>query len=122
MPRGDKTGPEGMGPITGRGMGFCAGYNTAGFANAGFGGNRIGHGFGFGGGRGGWSHRRWQGDAYGWQRTPAGGFHQGPAMPQAVAPVMTREQQLQQLNAQVTHYEQALNALRAHIKEIEATE
>lgn len=26
MPGGDKTGPMGMGPMTGRGMGCCAGY------------------------------------------------------------------------------------------------
>ncbi|NLG67487.1 MAG: DUF5320 domain-containing protein, partial [Actinobacteria bacterium] len=25
MPRGDGTGPEGMGPMTGRGAGYCAG-------------------------------------------------------------------------------------------------
>ena len=33
MPRGNKTGPEGFGPLTGRHMGFCAGYETAGFQN-----------------------------------------------------------------------------------------
>ena len=26
MPRGDRTGPAGMGPMTGRGAGYCAGY------------------------------------------------------------------------------------------------
>jgi len=26
MPRRDGTGPNGMGPLTGRRMGFCAGY------------------------------------------------------------------------------------------------
>ena len=30
MPRGDGTGPMGMGPMTGRAAGFCAGYNSAG--------------------------------------------------------------------------------------------
>lgn len=38
MPRGDGTGPLGFGPMTGRGMGFCAGYNVPGYIN----------GFGFG--------------------------------------------------------------------------
>lgn len=33
MPRGDRTGPDGMGPMTGRGMGFCAGFDTPGFMN-----------------------------------------------------------------------------------------
>ena len=35
MPRGDGTGPMGMGSMSGRGAGFCAGYNIAGFANRG---------------------------------------------------------------------------------------
>lgn len=60
MSKGDRTGPMGMGPMTGRAAGYCAGYETGGFAhpafNRGFGGglNRgrgIGTG-GFGGGRG----------------------------------------------------------------------
>jgi hypothetical protein len=40
MPRGDGTGPNGQGPMTGRGMGFCAGFNMPGFMNAGFGRGR----------------------------------------------------------------------------------
>ena len=35
MPRGDGTGPNSAGPMTGRGMGFCAGFNTPGFINQG---------------------------------------------------------------------------------------
>lgn len=46
MPRGDRTGPMGMGPMTGRRAGFCSGFEIPGFAGFwGFGG-------GFGGGRG----------------------------------------------------------------------
>ncbi|MBA7569646.1 hypothetical protein ES708_11387 [subsurface metagenome] len=33
MPGGDRTGPTGMGPMTGRGVGYCAGYQVPGFAN-----------------------------------------------------------------------------------------
>ncbi len=52
MPRGDGTGPLGQGPLTGRGMGFCAGFNMPGFMNPGFRGFRrfargFGRGFGF---------------------------------------------------------------------------
>lgn len=32
MPRGDKTGPDGRGPMTGRGLGYCAGYEHPGYA------------------------------------------------------------------------------------------
>ena len=46
MPRGDSTGPNGMGSMTGRGMGFCAGFNAPGFMNPGFGrGRGFGRGF-----------------------------------------------------------------------------
>jgi len=52
MPRGDKTGPNGQGMMTGRKMGYCAGYNVPGFMNGtGFGGG-FGGGFGRGMGRG----------------------------------------------------------------------
>ena len=33
MPRGDKTGPNGMGAKTGRSLGYCVGNNRAGFEN-----------------------------------------------------------------------------------------
>ena len=52
MPGGDGTGPNGMGPRTGRGMGFCNGYNSEGYANPSFQrrgfGRRMGRGRGFG--------------------------------------------------------------------------
>ena len=37
MPRGDGTGPNGLGAMTGRAAGYCAGYGVPGFANGGFG-------------------------------------------------------------------------------------
>jgi len=56
MPRGDATGPMGMGPMTGRGAGYCAGNNMPGYlSNAG--GRGFGMGFGRGGGFGGRSGR-----------------------------------------------------------------
>lgn len=51
MPRGDGTGPSGMGPITGRGAGYCSGNETPGFVNS-FLGRAFGGAFGRGGGRG----------------------------------------------------------------------
>jgi hypothetical protein len=46
MPRGDRTGPTGLGPLTGRGAGFCAGFKVPGYANL-----IVGCGLGFGRGR-----------------------------------------------------------------------
>jgi hypothetical protein len=50
MPGLNGTGPQGQGPLTGRGMGYCQGAAGAG-AGAGF-GRGMGRGMGFGRGRG----------------------------------------------------------------------
>jgi hypothetical protein len=54
MPRGDGTGPMGMGPMTGRAAGYCAGFGMPGSANAprGRGYYVISYGWGLGLGRG----------------------------------------------------------------------
>ena len=53
MPKGDKTGPSGAGPMTGRGAGYCAGYLVPGYVNpVGGYGRRFGRGRGRGWGRG----------------------------------------------------------------------
>ncbi len=44
MPRGDSSGPNRMGPRTGRGLGYCNGYDMPGFANSRRG---FGRGMGF---------------------------------------------------------------------------
>lgn len=49
MPWGDGTGPKGFGSMTGRGAGFCAGYNRPDYMNN---GPRRGAGRGLGRGRG----------------------------------------------------------------------
>ena len=59
MPGGDRTGPAGYGPMTGRGFGYCAGSPTPGFTRG------WGRGFGWGRGRGrGWGRGwgAWGGD------------------------------------------------------------
>ena len=33
MPRGDGTGPDGKGPRTGRGLGYCSGSGAPGYVN-----------------------------------------------------------------------------------------
>jgi len=54
MPRGDGTGPMGCGRMTGRGMGYCAGFDNPGYMNAGRPGGRMrARGFGFPRGLGG---------------------------------------------------------------------
>ncbi len=48
MPRGDGTGPEGLGPMTGRGLDYCTGHATPGFSKAGGRGLARGRGRGIG--------------------------------------------------------------------------
>lgn len=76
MPRGNGTGPRGMGSGTGRGAGYCSGAGAPGFASApGRGGYRQGfgpHAFGGAPGRGfGWGSFNGAG--------PAGPMNMGPA-------------------------------------------
>lgn len=89
MPRGDRTGPMGAGPMTGRGAGFCAGNAAPGYAN--FGGGRGG-GMGFGrcggGGRG-----FGRGFGRGWGGPVAGAV--APTAPQELAVLKQQAQQLQ---------------------------
>lgn len=61
MPFGDRTGPWGLGPMTGRGMGYCAGFPVPGFMNPGYGfGRGFGSGRGFGRGLGLGRGRGWR--------------------------------------------------------------
>ncbi|MBU0894435.1 MAG: DUF5320 domain-containing protein [Nanoarchaeota archaeon] len=90
MPQGDRTGPSGQGSMTGRGMGFCAGFNAPGFMNSGF-------GRGFGKGRG-----------FGWRARPI------QSMPiQEVQPAVITEKQEKQF------LEQELNFLKEEMEKIE---
>ena len=57
MPGGDRTGPLGRGPMTGRALGYCSGNNNPGFANPGY-GPAYGRGRGRGLGRGYWGRGR----------------------------------------------------------------
>jgi hypothetical protein len=77
MPRGDGTGPMGLGPMTGRAAGYCASFNTPGFANF-----ACGY-YGRGRGRGRGLRRMYPANGI-----PAWGDYAGyPVYPGAVAPV-----------------------------------
>ena len=67
MPAGDGTGPVGQGPMTGRGLGYCAGFPMPGYAWGG-----PGRGFGGRGGGRGWRHGFRATGMTGWQRAGFG--------------------------------------------------
>jgi len=113
MPFGDGTGPMGMGPMTGRAAGYCAGYGVPGYMNPGFG---SGYGRGFGRGRGGgrgWRNRNW---AMGY---PGQGYGAGPVAygPAPVAP--STEQELAGLKQQSEYIQGTLEEINERIKELE---
>jgi len=78
MPGYDRTGPRGMGPMTGGGRGFCvrgAGAEDYGIGRGGFGrGAGRGGARGAGRGAGGWGYRNqfYATGLYGWQRGRGG--------------------------------------------------
>lgn len=90
MPQGDGTGPAGQGSMTGRGRGYCAGFNMPGYMN---------EGFGRGSGRG-------MGRGFGWRARAM------PIIPVQQPTVMTEKQEKQVL-------EQELTALKEEMKEVE---
>ncbi len=106
MPRGDRTGPQGLGPMTGRAAGYCAGFGGPGFAN-------FAGGFGCGRGRG-------MGRGLGLGRGFRGGYP--AAMPVAGAKGMTpeeaRERQVAALRAQSEQLAAQLDGVRKRLAEL----
>ena len=125
MPGGDGTGPGGMGPMTGRAAGYCAGYAVPGYANPVGGRGFWGFGRGGGGGRG-WRNQFYATGLPGWQRAAMGYPAFGGAMPPAApypapfATAMSGEQQLDGLKGQAEYLEDALDGIRKRIEELEA--
>ena len=107
MPRGDGSGPAGMGPMTGSAAGFCAGYGVPGYMNA-YGG-RMGGGFGRGRGRG-WG-APYPAAGWGTWSPPYGGV--------PYAQPYSAEQERETLQNQVKFFEDQLSALRQRIEEME---
>jgi hypothetical protein len=116
MPRGDRTGPMGTGPKTGRGAGLCGGNGAAGFMNrsAGLGG--------FGrcrGGRGGGYGRRNMFHATGltgWQRAAMGTMPIEAGRDAGI----TKKQEVEALKQQADGAAQMLENIRKRISELES--
>jgi len=118
MPGGDRTGPAGMGPMTGRAAGYCAGYGMPGYMNP-----IPGRGGGWGWGRGGgWGWRNWHNATgmTGWQRAAAGMPAWGGVPYGAPAPSPEAERQF--LTQQVEALQQQLDAARKRLDDLAAQE
>ena len=133
MPRGDRTGPMGAGPMTGRAAGYCAGYDMPAGAGPAYAGPAYagpayanpmpGRGFGMrlGGGWGrGWRWRHWYyaTGLPGWARVdrePDWGY--GP-----YGEPVTREQEVESLKAQAGWLKKQLDAIHRCLGELEKEE
>lgn len=103
MPRGNRTGPLGFGPRTGRAAGYCSGFRMPGYMNP-----YIGGGFGRGFGRGfawggGWGRGVWSYDP------PVGG-------------AVSSEVEQENLERQAEFLEEELNSIRTRLAELEKSE
>ena len=119
MPAGNRTGPSGFGPKTGRAVGFCAGYSTPGYANP-IRGQFFGHFRGRGGGRG-WRNQYY---ATGMPRWASGQYHPdmngyGYTRPTPV-PEMNKEAEMKLLKEQAEFMQNEMSAIQDRIKELEA--
>ncbi|MCK4655422.1 MAG: DUF5320 domain-containing protein [candidate division Zixibacteria bacterium] len=132
MPGGDRTGPSGAGPMTGRGVGICAGYDVPGYMNPAFGrgvgrgwGRGFGRGSGMGGGRG-WRHQYYATGLPGWVR---GGGYAYPSyypggrefVPPGVGaiPEEARNEELAHLKEQARYFKDALNDIETRVDELQ---
>lgn len=113
MPRGDRTGPEGMGPRTGRAAGVCAGFGTPGFMNSDRGFNR---GFGRGNGRnfsyGGFGRGRGYGRGFG------RGFEGYPAASMPNQPPWSEETEQEHINQEISNLKDYLKGLENRLEEL----
>ena len=109
MPGGNGTGPTGMGPMTGRGAGFCAGYAVPGYANPVGGRGYRGRGRGRGMGRG-----RGFGRGFGW----AGVADPYPENA-SLGPMLTAAQELEGLKQQAEFMQNSLSQVSERIEQLE---
>lgn len=122
MPRGDRTGPRGMGPMTGRRAGYCADYDVPGYANPapgrgygrGWGMRDRPWGYGWGGGGYGWRHRFYATGQPRWAR-PA--YAAAPVWD--VPPAPTKEQELKWLKQEAEWLKDQLDATSQRISDLD---
>ena len=138
MPGGDGTGPGGMGPMTGRAAGYCAGYPVPGYMNPISGRGYFGRGrgmgfFGRGGGRG---FRNWNyatglpGSAGYGMGLPAGGGQAAyssygqpygyPYTGYPYGPQISPQQEADMLKDQAKAMQEEMKSINERIKELES--
>jgi len=108
MPGGDGTGPMGMGPMSGRGAGFCGGFGVPGSANPVMGRGRGGRGRGLG-------RMFWAAGVPVWARLGWGALSYAFGPP---TPEVERETLKQQMGAM----EAQLDAIKRRLEELQGSQ
>jgi hypothetical protein len=124
MPRGDGTGPMGMGGMTGRGFGYCAGFGTQGRENTApgrglgmaFGGSQGFRNRGFGGGGRGWLNTFFAIDPPRWMRFRG---YATPNQYQAPYQKPDPEMEIQALKNQAKILQEELDFIEKRLAEIQ---
>lgn len=106
MPRGERSGPLGTGPMTGKGMGYCAGFPTPGFMNPGFCGRGM----------------RWFWRMGPYCAPPRLGYFYPPCFPFGMDPERAKEAELEFLKREAEDLEMALTEIKRRIEELEKRE
>ena len=112
MPRGDKTGPKGYGPQSGRSLGYCNGYNGPGYTKD---LPRSSHGF-----------RKRRGRIYGRGFGCGRGFgHHGINYPKYPTPYLSepelsinKDEEKNYLKQEINHLESELSSLQDLLKKL----
>ncbi len=121
MPGGDRTGPMGWGPMTGRAAGYCAGYSVPGYLNP-----IPGRGW-FGVGRGGFPRGGGRGRAFGGGRGwgwRSGFYGYPPYAPGYLSayPQPTAEEEKELLQDELSTLEEEIKAIKTRLSELEKPE
>jgi hypothetical protein len=109
MPRGDRTGPMGLGPGTGRAFGYCYGFNSPGYTKGP--GRGMGGGFGFGRGM-----SRGRGFGRGWG---IGAFNAGPMPGYPWMQSMSKEDEIKLLKSQADVLSRSQKDIEKRLGELE---
>ena len=118
MPGGDRTGPLGYGPMTGRRMGYCAGYQAPGYW-------QFGPGFGFGRGAGfgrGFGRGLGLGMGRGWRRFGRFGGYPAPYAPPYIpweSATIEPEREMDVLKEESDFLKNELKRIEKRISELE---
>ncbi|MBD3211930.1 MAG: hypothetical protein GF311_04905 [Candidatus Lokiarchaeota archaeon] len=119
MPGGDGTGPAGQGSMTGRGLGYCAGYSSPGFTKGP--GMGMAWGWGRGRGRGAWGYGRGMAWGRGGRfRSPAYAPYRAPAPVYSGVPPasMSEEDQLNMLKQEKDYLESEMGNIKNALEDI----